>query len=389
MKFYNKNTVAEQLRRLPSEYQSNYSKAQLDRISIDGEVIQGYFEYSFLEEKSYVEQPTRAIDGSIGNIDDIETILTPRLIIKYNMMHIDDYRILMKKLKSKNSFNVTCYDIVEDKMVTREMYAAPTQMPIMYQQYLKVLGIQEFTLELIGTNNDYNSNIPTPPDARKYKVTYYFDLPLGINNPFINESYVQYTDFFGGFVVGAYDNNSLVGNTDLFSTDGTKGYRFEGWLSYDGTSIYQNGTALTISDDTTLTAVWSEYSMDTTVYTLVMHTGNIYNAIESTHKFYYADNMELFTDEVLQTIVKTSKEPNFKLSYNLPLHPNSDFGDRVLYEEDPNASLYIYNQWTFKGWSIDTNNENDLLYKNGSLITVNKQITHVYMQWDVTGVEDV
>lgn len=389
MKFYNKNTVAEQLRRLPSEYQSNYSKVQLDRISIDGEVIQGYFEYSFLEEKSYVEQPTRAEDGSIGNIDEMATILTPRLIIKYNMMHIDDYRVLMKKLKSKNSFQVTCYDVVEDKMVTHEMYAAPTQMPVIYQQYLMALGIQEFNLELIGTNNNPNPDTPTPPDATKYKVTYDFDLPSGITNPFTNESYVQYTDVFGGFVIGAYDNNTLVGNTDLFSTDGTKGYTFEGWLNDTGTSIYQNGTVLTISHDTTLTAVWSEYSMDTTIYTLIMNTGSIFNAIASGHKFYYADNMELLTDEVLQTIAKTSKDPTFNLSYNLPLHPNSAFGDRDLYEEDPNASLYIYNRWSFKGWSVNSNNANGALYGNGSSISVNKQTTYAYMQWEVTGVTDV
>ena len=69
------------------------------------------------------------------------------------MMHIDDYRKLMKLLKSKNSFSVTCYDIVEDKRVTHEMYFAPPSMPIIYQQYLMALGVQEYTIELIGTNN--------------------------------------------------------------------------------------------------------------------------------------------------------------------------------------------------------------------------------------------
>lgn len=151
--FYEKRTVQEQASRLPAEYREHYRNTQLDRIEIDGETIQGYFEYSFVEEKSYTVQPVRSNDGVIDDIDNYETFLTPRIIIKYNMMDIEDYRKLMKKLKSKkNGFTVTCYDIVEDKRVTHEMYFAPPQMPIIYQKYLMALGVQEYTIELIGTN---------------------------------------------------------------------------------------------------------------------------------------------------------------------------------------------------------------------------------------------
>jgi hypothetical protein len=152
MEFYAKRTVEEQAERLPEQYRANYEATQLDRIEIDGCEIQGYFEYSFMEEKSYVEQPVRSQDGSIADLDNITSFLTPRLIIKYNMMHIDDYRTLMTFLKSKNTFNVTCYDIDVDRRVTHEMYFAPPQMPIIYQRYLAALGVQEYSIELIGTN---------------------------------------------------------------------------------------------------------------------------------------------------------------------------------------------------------------------------------------------
>lgn len=156
MNFYSHRTVEEQKNRLPEAFQAKYEVTQLDRIKLfDGEEVvelQGYFEYSFLEEKSYVVQPTRSIDGRIHGIDDYVTFLTPRIIIKYNMMHIDDYRMLMRKIKENNGIVVMCYDIVEDRIVKHEMYFAPPQMPIIYQKYLMALGIQEYSIELIGTN---------------------------------------------------------------------------------------------------------------------------------------------------------------------------------------------------------------------------------------------
>lgn len=166
MEFYNKRSIYEQANRLPLHLQEKYLKTQLDRIEIDGQTIQGYFEYSFLEEKSYVTQPVRSVDGAIEEIDDYTTFLTPRLIIKYNMMAIEDYRTLMKMLKTKNAFMVTCYDVVEDERVTHEMYFAPPSMPIIYQQYLMALGIQEYNIELIGTGRTGSSYI-----------TYYFNFP--------------------------------------------------------------------------------------------------------------------------------------------------------------------------------------------------------------------
>ena len=152
MQFYPHRTVEEQAERLPLEYQDNYKKTQLDRIEIDGCEIHGYFEYSFMEEKSYMEQPVRSQDGTIVDLDAYTTFLTPRLIIKYNMMGIDDYRNLMLLLKAKNAHVVTCYDVEADRRVTHEMYFATPSMPIIYQRYLAALGIQEYSIELIGTN---------------------------------------------------------------------------------------------------------------------------------------------------------------------------------------------------------------------------------------------
>lgn len=156
MKFYQKRTAEEQANRLPEELRQAYLKSQVDRIKIfDGSKeieVTGYAEYSYLDEKSYKTQPVRTQDGAVTEIEQYATFLTPRLIIKYNMMGIDDYRALMKMLKSRNGFIVKCYDVVEDKTIKCEMYVAPPSMPKIYHQYLVAMGIQDFSIELIGTN---------------------------------------------------------------------------------------------------------------------------------------------------------------------------------------------------------------------------------------------
>ena len=157
MQFYPHRTVEEQAERLPEQLREAYRNSQIDRITIfDGNnelEVTGYAEYSYIDEKSYKTQPVRTQDGVIQEIDEYATFLTPRLIIKYNMMGIEDYRSLMKMLKKQNSFIVKCYDVVEDKIVRNEMYHATPSMSIIYQQYLTALGIKEYAIELIGTNH--------------------------------------------------------------------------------------------------------------------------------------------------------------------------------------------------------------------------------------------
>jgi hypothetical protein len=127
-----------------------------------------------------VQQPTRSQDGAIVDLDNYSTFLTPRLIIKYNMMNIEDYRTLMTFLKSKNTFNVTCYDIVADRRVTHEMYFANPQMPVIYQRYLAALGVQDYTIELIGTNHK----------TEDMKIIFYIDdIP---NEAYSNDTWLSF-----------------------------------------------------------------------------------------------------------------------------------------------------------------------------------------------------
>lgn len=247
--FYAKRTVEEQKNRLPSLFQSNYEATQIDRLEIDGNIFQGYFEYSFLAEKSYLKQPTRASDGSMSDINQHATFLTPRLVIKYNMMDIDDYRRLMILLQSRNEFTVSFYDIVLDKRVTHKMYFAPTQMPIIYQQYLKVMGIQEQTIELIGTNNDVATN----------NVTYNYNVSWSYETSATQSFAMNASDVIGGTNTTFTTAN---GTFPLNSEEAEQilGKSFKCWNDkQDGTGInYIDGDAYFIYRNTTLYAQWED-----------------------------------------------------------------------------------------------------------------------------------
>lgn len=234
------------MNRLPPELQQKYKETQLDRVEIDGVEIQGYFEYSFLEEKSWSEQPSRSSDGTMQGIDDITTFLTPRLIIKYNMMGIDDYRTLMKMLKNKNAFIVTCYDVVEDKRVTHEMYFAPPAMPIIYQQCLMALGIKEYSIELIGTNRKLSP----------ITITYDFSQVQG---------YLDLTYYSFEKTVTNFDEKVYVGTNiqvfdrevdDFTTLDSSLGRIFSNysWNTKPNGSgmVYEQGSLAFFGNDTTL-----------------------------------------------------------------------------------------------------------------------------------------
>lgn len=256
MQFYHDRTIDEQKERLPQAFQDNYTKTTLDRIEIDGNIIRGYFEYSYLDEKSYFEQPTRSLNGAIENINSHATFLTPRLIIRYKMMNIADYRKLMTLLQSKNEFTVTCYDIVKNKRVSHKMYFAPTQMPIIYQQYLMALGVQNFEIELIGTNND----------VKEYTITYDFNLPSGYEDalPITSATQIFYQNASG--VVGeaaSYEHNEQIYKVNSNYTIETflnKKWYFKCWnTASDGSGLnYFDGDAYFMNESKKLYAIWGK-----------------------------------------------------------------------------------------------------------------------------------
>lgn len=135
---------------------------------IDGVSYSGYGDYVFVWEKTYVKSPERSKDGSMGNLDTYATFVTPRMKAIYPIMPISVYRTMMKQylnknadgeFENKNKFTVKCYDTVYDEEITMEMYfATPAEPKYVYRveedKKVSIIGVENYTIELIGTNND-------------------------------------------------------------------------------------------------------------------------------------------------------------------------------------------------------------------------------------------
>ncbi len=256
-------TVDQQALRLPERLQEYYKSTQLDRVQIDGEEFSGFFEYTYLDEKTYFTEPSRAQNGEISNLNTYAVFITAHLKMDYTYMQIEDYRRLMRLLNSKNEFTVTAYDIVNDTRVTRNMYFATPSMPKVHTRYLQAKGILNYSVELIGTNTDMQT----------YTITYNYNIPSDAV-PIFSERTAQQT-----FTQNISDN---VGRDALYKITGTDNkehsyalnlingvytapnkdpmpnYIFESWnTKADGTGFgYRAGDAYFFTADQTLYAKW-------------------------------------------------------------------------------------------------------------------------------------
>lgn len=199
------------LDRKNSEYNAT-AKGAIEKVVIDGITFTDYKAFSFLWEKSYVKSPTRSANGTIGNLDSYATFLTPRLKIDFGLLSIDSYRDLMNLIYEKNEFLVTCYDIVHNKPTTNRMYFATEEMPkllaigraINGESWVEVLGVEEYTVEMIGTN--------VPTDT--VKVNYYLNVEGGQTTPIYSEDFAIGQEILIG---NGVDNSLLVANNKEFN----------------------------------------------------------------------------------------------------------------------------------------------------------------------------
>lgn len=219
----------------------------IDIVYIDNNPFKDYSAFTFLMEKSYVKSPVRSGDGSINNLDSYAWFLTPHLKIDFSLMSIDSYRRIMKLIQSKNEFTVTCYDVVNDKDVTHNMYFATEQMPKLWAiaraldgaEWTELLGVQDYTIELIGTNTDITT----------VSVTYHYNPPSGLDTTEGSNSVPKGSEI-------------IVGDVVTFKNNPPTGYKFKQWNSKpngDG-MVYTDGYATTINEDLVLYAIWEQTS---------------------------------------------------------------------------------------------------------------------------------
>lgn len=251
--------VVDILRLDPEKRLELYRAHGIEKVIIDGNPFTDFGAFSFLWEKSYVKEPVRSGDGSIGNLNSYATFLTPHLKINFSLMSIDTYRELMNLIYSRNEHIVTCYDVVNNEETTNKMYFTTEEMPKLWtmvealngdENAIELLGVQDYTVEMVGTN----------ADVEQIKLIYNFNIPSEIYWVEARATYVEFAK-----------NTSLnVGANAIVDINGTptqikditfsNKYKFKYWCeTEDGTGFrYIDGYEYLFRQGTTLYAIWEK-----------------------------------------------------------------------------------------------------------------------------------
>ena len=148
----------------------NYIADEMKEFSIEGETFIGFSKYQFMWEVTMSKQLERATgSGYMGNLDTISAFASAHATITYDIMPITDYRRLRQLYLNETSegflprkhFTATVYDSDYNRKITRDMYLATPSMPEYYTRVdndgkVKLLGVKNYTIELIGTNLEDN-----------------------------------------------------------------------------------------------------------------------------------------------------------------------------------------------------------------------------------------
>jgi uncharacterized repeat protein (TIGR02543 family) len=203
----------------------------------------------------------------MANINNISSFLTGHLVIDFSIISIDDYRSIMKSHYEQNETIVECYDPIYNNIATLKMYFATEERKKLYmlnrqrfnsgqwEDFLLLAGVQDYQLEMIGTNNDLTT----------VTVTYNLNAPSGTGNTTTvigSQTVVKGGDFICGKDL-EYDvlNETFSGR-----------YRFVRWSTSNQSnasgdySNYSDGYAYTLNSSMVLYAIWETTSTKTLTY---------------------------------------------------------------------------------------------------------------------------
>jgi hypothetical protein len=138
------------------DWAGGIEEKDLAKIYIGGEEFSGIAYQGLLtvNTKTYVDEPTRANDGSMPNIDEHDTFVVPRCKVNFKFFSIRDYQRLCRVINSANQFPVSYFDSQFGEFRTYMMYAEPEEMTRLYNVGTYVIGKLDFEISFIGTLNN-------------------------------------------------------------------------------------------------------------------------------------------------------------------------------------------------------------------------------------------
>lgn len=253
----------------------------LQPIVINGESFFGYSSYACINTKTYVEEPSRTIDGSIPNLIDHDTFIVPQVDISFSYMTMHDFRRFLKAI-TPNEFNVTYYDFEIDKSVTYKMYCKTREMSKIFNKGFEILAVTDQKISLVATLNDL-----------EYLKLRYYDNVKSINPQTGSEEYILFQE--NNMIFG--NNYSVLTGNDITHFKEEKDYndyKLSAWYTQpnEGGLKYLPNEVLTATNDLDLYASWIKTPTEY-IITYVLN-GGINNSL-NIHKYTYNDkNITLY-----------------------------------------------------------------------------------------------
>ena len=268
------------------DWASAIENENLGKIFIGGEEFTGigYQGLMTVNTKTYVEEPTRANDGSIPNIDDHDTFIVPRCKVNFKFFNIRDYQRLCRVLNSANQFPVKYFDKQFGEFREYYMYVEPEEMAKIYNVGTSVIGVLDYEVSFIGTLNNleefevkYDTSKLTRRVIAEYDANIEYEKDIVVSVSGDDVKYYKYKNETSAngkpvtdteYWVQVYDNiskeqNVLWGNSIHIAeiSDLTNFYvvpNFKGW------NTRADGTGLNILPNSN----WSVFE-NTTIYPII------------------------------------------------------------------------------------------------------------------------
>lgn len=262
----------------------------LAKIYIAGEEFNGigYQGLMTVNTKTYVNEPVRANDGSMPNIEDHDTFIVPRCKVNFKFFNIRDYQRLCRVINSGNQFPVSYFDKQFGEFKTHLMYVEPEEMAKIYNVGTSVIGLLDYEISFIGTLNDlekfkvkYITTGLTPKTINAYSetTTYLLDDIVSVTENDV-VSYYKYKNQTGASGMPVTDTNywtKIQRRIDeeqeerwgdsvkiLSYSDLTNFYSIPAGMTFKGWNTLRDGTGLTILPN----ANWSVFE-NTNIYPII------------------------------------------------------------------------------------------------------------------------
>ena len=133
----------------------------LGTIYINGVAFKGISDNSALgwEEFVWAKEPSRSSAFNFTGIDNIDVGLVARCEVKFKYFNIQDFMKFREAIKQRH-FIVKFFNVDTGSWMEREMYCSKSERQKLYYFNPELVGVLDFSVNLVATNNDVVEHDP-------------------------------------------------------------------------------------------------------------------------------------------------------------------------------------------------------------------------------------